>query len=288
MTFIPAAQRALDRAKAKYEATGYSVNVDEQLPIPDGFRADAVARRDDETVVIEVRPANLSDRDRDRLGHLSQVVAAQAGWRVDIVTFEPEARPPDPDREDAVRRIEEARQVSGVSADAAVLLIWSAIEGALLRLCQQRGLGSVRSVPPRALIHKLTIDGVLSDNQAAELDDFAKMRSHIAHGLRSRQPEPEQLDWLARFALAAIDDEVANVEDMIEWFFAHYTTPDDAALFYDKEEGDYFWMGAGPHDPTEVLNEQFDTALDADVAEAVDVITRQGFDWAKSDQLFGR
>ena len=285
MTLTPRARRALNRAIAGYEADGYTISVEAQLPVPGGFRADAVARRDNETVVIEVRSADLSDPDRDRLGRLAQVVAAQAGWRVDIVTYEPVVPPPDPDREDAVRRVEEARQVAGVSADAAVLLIWSAIEGALLRLSEQRGLGSVRSVPPRTLIHQLTIDGVLSDNQAAELDDFAKMRNEIAHGLRSDHPDPERLDWLARFALAAVDDEVANVEDMIEWFFAHYATPDDAVLFYDKEEGDYSWMGSGPHDPTEALNEQFDAALDTDVAEAADVITQQGFDWAKRDQL---
>lgn len=285
MTLIPAARRALDRAEAKYAADGYSVNVDERLPIPGGFRADAVARRDDETVVIEVRSANLSDRDRDRLGRLAEIVDAQAGWRVDIVTYEPEPLQPNPDREDVVRRVEEARQVAEASPDGAVLLVWSAIEGALLQLADQRGLGPLRSMPPRTLVHKLTIDGVLSDNQAAELDDFAKTRNSIAHGLRSHRPDAERLDWLARFALAAVDDKVANVEDMVEWFFAHYATPEDAALFYDKEEGDYFWMGAGPHNPTDVLHDQFDSALDADIAEAADVITPQGFDWAKRDEL---
>ena len=285
MTLTPAARRALDLAKARYEADGYSVSLEERLPIPGGFRADAVARRDGETVVIEVRSADWSDRDRDRLGRLAETVAAQAGWRVDIVTYEPEVPQPDPDRKDVIRRVEEARQVAGVSTDAAVLLIWSAIEGALLRLSQQRGLGPDRSVPPRTLVHKLTIDGVLSDNQASELDDFALMRNNIAHGMRSYRPDPERLDWFARFALAALDDEIANVEDMIEWFFAHYATPEDAALFYDKEEGEYVWMGTGPHDPTEVLHEYFDTALDADIAEAADVITQQGFDWAKRDEL---
>ena len=152
-------------------------------------------------------------------------------------------------------------------------------------LSRLRGLEPVRAVPPRTLIHKLTIDGILSDRQAARLDDLALMRNDIAHGLRSYRPDPERLDWFARFALAAVDDEVANVEDMIEWFFTHYTTPEDAALFYDKEEGGYFWMGAGPHDPTEVLHDQFDTALDADIAEAAGVITQQAFDWARSDEL---
>lgn len=275
----------MDQAKARYEADGYRVSLEEQLLIPGGFTADAVARRDDETVVIEVRSADLSDRDLERLQRLAEIVAAQAGWRVDIITYQPEAPPPDPAREDVIRRVEEARQVASASADAAVLLIWSAIEGALLLLIQQRGLGPVGTVPPRRLIHTLTIDGVLSDRQAARLDDLALMRNDIAHGLRSYQPDPERFDWLARFALAAADDKVANVEDMIEWFFAHYVTPEDAALFYDKEEGDYFWMGTGPHDPTDVLYDQFDLALDADIAEAVGVITRQAIDWAKSDDL---
>ena len=285
MSLTSAALRALDQAKARYEADGYSVSLEERLLIPGGFTADAVARRDDETVVIEVRSADLSDRDRERLERLAEMVAAQAGWRVDIVTYQPEVPPPDPDRTDVIRRVEEARQVVGVSADAAVVLVWSAIEGALLRLSRLRGLGPVRAVPPRTLIHKLTIDGVLSDRQAARLDDLALMRNDIAHGLRSYRPDPERFDWLARFALAAADDKVANVEDMIEWFFAHYVTPEDAALFYDKEEGDYFWMGAGPHDPTEVLHDQFDTALEADIAEAADVITQQAFVWAKSNEL---
>ena len=284
MSLTSAALRALDQAKARYEADGYSVSLEERLLIPGGFTADAVARRDDETVVIEVRSADLSDRDRNRLDRLAQIVTAQAGWRVDIVTYQPEAPQPDPGREDVIRRVEEARQVAGASADAAMLLIWSAIEGALLRLSEQRGLGPVRSVPPRTLIHKLTVDGVLSDEQATRLDDLALMRNDIAHGLRSYRLDPERLDWFARFALAALDDEVASVDDMIEWFFAHYATPEDAALFYDKEAGEYFWMGTGPHDPTDVLHEQFDTALDADIAEAVGVITQQGFDWAKRDE----
>ena len=285
MSLTSAALRAMDQAKARYEADGYSVSLEEQLLIPGGFTADAVARRGDETVVIEVRSADLSDRDRDRLDRLAQVVAAQAGWRVDIVTYQPEAPPPDPARQDVIRRVEEARQVASVSADAAVLLIWSAVEGALLLLIQQRGLGPVRTAPPRTLIHTLTIDGVLSDRQAAQLDDLALIRNDIAHGLRSYRPDPERFDWFARFALAAADDKVANVEDMIEWFFAHYVTPDDAALFYDKEEGDYFWMGTGPHDPTDVLYDQFDSALDADIDEAVGVITQQAFHWASRDEL---
>ena len=284
MSMESAARRALDLAKARYEAEGYIVTINDALFPLEGLRADAVARRKGEAVVIEVRSADLSDRAKERLQRLAQLVDTQPGWRVDIVTYEPERTPPYPDHQDVVRRVEEARRLTEVSPDAAVLLIWSAVEGALLRLSRQRGLDLVRLLPPRTLIRRLSVDGVLSDNQAAELDSFAVIRNNIAHGQRSELLRQDQFDWLARFAVAAADGEVANVEDMIEWFLAHYTTPEDAALFYDKEEGDYVWAGAGPYHPTEILQDQFDTALDSDIADAVQVISQHGFDWAKHEE----
>ena len=283
MNMKSAARRALDLAKARYEADGYTVTIDEAVLSGEGFSPDAVARRKGETVVIEVRSANLSDRGRDRLRRLSELVGTQAGWRVDIVTYEPEKKPPDPDRQDVLRRVAEAQRVKNISPDAAVLLVWSGVEGALLRISQQRGIDLVRSLSPPALIHRLSIDGVLSDNQAAELASFARIRNNIAHGMGSELPSQERLDWLSQFALAAADGQLSNVEDMIDWFFAHYSTPEDAALYYDKEEGDYVWVGTGPYHPTDVLQVQFNTALDSDIAEAVQVISQEGFDWAKRE-----
>ena len=286
MTTIPAALRALDRAKANYEADGYTVSLKERLPPPfDAFVADAVARRRAEIVVIEVRSANMNDQARNRLAGLAKIVAAEAGWRVDVVTYEPEAPPQDPDRDDIVRRVEEARRVADVSPDAAVMLTWSAIEGALHRLSQERGLAPARRLAPRALIRALTIDGVLTDYQAVELDTFARLRDEIAHGMSSNPPEPQRLDWLLRFALAAATNDPTIVKNMIDWFLAHYATPEDAALPYDSEEGEYLWFSAGPHNPSDVLRDQFDTALDADIAEAVEVIERDGIEWARRDQL---
>ncbi len=72
---------------------------------------------------------------------------------------------------------------------------------------------------------------------------------------------------------------------MIEWFFARYATPEEAALFYDKEAGDFVWVGTGPDGPSAVLHDQFDTALGADIAEAADVITQHALDWAERDEL---
>ena len=283
MSASPAALHALDRARASYEADGYAVSVRERLPPPyEDFVADAVARRDDEFVVLEVRPWDMRDETRDRLARLAKMLRARMGWRVDIVTYEPEDPPRIPDHGDIIRRVAEARRVADLSPDAAVMLLWSAIEGALVRAGQKRGLGSGRVVPPRNLIRQLTIDGLLSDNQAAELDAFARLRHGIAHGMSAEPPEPETLDWLARFAVAAAENDVASTDEMIDWFKARHATAEDASLLYDKDEGRYVWAN-GPRDAADALSEQFDTALEADIAEAVDLLPREAFDWARRD-----
>lgn len=286
MTKTLAAIKALDRAKAVYEDDGYVLSFDQHLPPPfDGFVADAVARRADELVVIEARSSDMADGTRDRLARLADILAAEPGWRLDIVTYEPEKRPPDPELDDIVRRVKEAQRLVDVSSDAAAMLIWSSIEGALLRLSKSRGVAPDSPIPPRTLIHDLAIHGLLSDNQAARLDDFARLRADIAHGMPSGPLPSDLLDWLARFALAASDNRTATVEDMVEWFMDNYTSPDHAALFYDKEEGDYFWMGTGPHYPEDVLRCHFDIALDADIEEAAKELQQTSLSWAQNASL---
>lgn len=282
MTTALGALRALDQARERYEAEGYTYCLEERLPPPfDAFVADAVAKRNEELVIVEARSADMNGQTRDRLVRLADIVAAEAGWRVDIVTYEPEVEPQSPLREDIVRRIEEAQQVAPVSPDGAVLLAWSAVEGALRLAGNQLGLSLAQDLPPRDLVRSLAIDGVISDNQAKELDAFARMRNEVAHGRCSERPEPEWLDWLYRFALSAANNRLATVDDMVEWFSDHYATPEDAALIYDRDERDHMWFGTGPHDANDVLQAEFATALDADIAEAVEIIEKDGFRWAQ-------
>ena len=101
--------------------------------------------------------------------------------------------------------------------------------------------------------------------------------------MRADPPAPDRLDWPARFALATADEDPATVEGMVEWFREHYATPEDAALSYDKEDGKYVWFGSGPHDAGDVLAAEFDLALEADIAEAVKIIERDGYDWARRE-----
>lgn len=221
-----AALQALDRATAEYETEGYTVTFEERLPAPFAeFKADAIVRRGTELVVIEVRPSDLTNQTRERLARLGDVVAAQEGWRVDVVTYEPDTQPPEPAVDDILRRVDEVRRIVELSPDAAMLLIWSAVEGALLTLSERQGLEPRRSVAPRALIRELTINGVISDNQAELLDDFARQRNEVAHGLRSPQLDTSSLEAqrLAQEVANSLDDEATTSFALVDLARARLT-----------------------------------------------------------------
>ncbi|MCY4517080.1 MAG: hypothetical protein OXB99_07580 [Acidimicrobiaceae bacterium] len=287
MSMRAAAHMALMNARASYVANGYEVSLNERLPAPfESFVADAVARRDDEFVVVEVKPSPMSDDAVQRLERLKKTFAEDCGWQFDVVTYEREGAPPTPDLELVSRRAREAIQLTEVSPDAACLVLWSAIEGALLWVAHQREVAPARPLPPRGLIQQLTIDGVLSDNQAAELKDFASRRDAIAHGMCAVAPSPEQFDWLGRFALAVADGRHADLHDMVVWFEAHYVSPVEAGVPYVSDLGKHLWLeDNGPFDAEEVLRDQFEDALDADIEEAVGIIERDGYEWARRGEL---
>lgn len=159
MSMTVAANEALLSAVAKYEADGYDVSLKERLPEPfAALVADAIARRDVETVVVGIKSANASDWSRKRHAKLTEILRTDCRWRLDIHTYEPNPTPPQPDVEDVERRIREARHIAEVSPEAAVLLVWSAFEGALLWVAHERGIAPKRHLPTRSLIQQLTVD----------------------------------------------------------------------------------------------------------------------------------
>ena len=285
MTMRPAAHMALMSARVSYEADGYDVSLNERLPKPfESFIADAVARKDDEFVVVEVKSAPMRDDVHHRLERLRKSFADECGWRLDIVTYDREQPPPAPDVELVSHRVREAQQLVEVSPDAACLVLWSAIEGALLREAHQRKVAPARFLPPDNLVQQLTIDGVLSDNQAAELKDFASRRNAIAHGMCAVAPTPEQFDWLGRFALAIVEGRHADLHDMLVWFRDNYAPPDDVGVPYVTDLGEYLWLeDNGPYSAEVVLRDRFEDSLDADIDDAVEILQRESFEWARRD-----
>lgn len=251
--------RAVERVKARYEADGFEVSFGERLPPPhDDFIADAIARRGDRTILIEIQPNNIHKFKSDRLARLSEILESDQSWQLNLETYPVESPLPDPRRDDITRRLEEAKRVASMSPEASLMLIWSAVEGALLAICRDQDLPRVRPGRPRAFVHDLVIHGVLSDNQFKELDWLAQIRDNIAHGLNSKLPSEDQLDWLVRFAQAAAEGEVAAMEDMAEWF-----TDPEGGIRIQAETGQAI---------EGILRQRFGTALESDITEAVALI----------------
>ena len=277
-----AAQRALDRARAQYEADGYEVTLNQPLPSPfEAFVADAVARRTDETIIVEVRSADITDSTGNRLARLGEIVRNKAGWRVDLITFQPEKPLPKPDIRDILRRIQEAGRVAKLSPEASVMLTWSALEGTLLNLHPRRDTPRRAMPAPRELIRELTIEGVLSDAQADRLDESARLSHEIAHGRPSGTIDQDQLEWATRFALAAGQGQIATIENMVEWFQENQGRLGAAGLPGASGAGRGTRNDRRPAEVEAALRRQFAAALAPDTAEAVEEIaTDRDSRWA--------
>lgn len=272
--------------RSNYEAKGYTVRFDTELPEPfKGFHAEIVATKDDENVLVLLRPADRTPEQIEHLIKLGKLIDSEPGWRTELISFNPADLSAIPDEADARRRLDEAREVFNISVDAALLLTWSAIEGGLWTLSQRNARPSKpRPRAPRKLIRELLIDGVISDGLAVKLDDFAQVRDLVAHGWDADAAmQPEELEWFIGVAQQLFDDTIATTDKMVDWFCDHYQSPDDACLPYESREGGYQWLGRGPHNAEDVLRDQFPDAVDEDICEATKTLESDSQWWASRD-----
>ena len=123
---------------------------------------------------------------------------------------------------------------------------------------------------------------MLSDNQAAELDKLARLRNEIAHGMHTEPPDADQLDWFQRFAVAATDNDLATIDDMLDWFRAHHAS-EGAASLHAAEDGRHVRPDSGPHDAARILRDRFQTALEADLTETIEILERDSADSARRE-----
>lgn len=75
-----------------------------------------------------------------------------------------------------------------------------------------------------------------------------------------------------------------KVEAMIRWFHENYEDP-AVRTPYESREGGYQWIWGGPYDAREEIGDEFSDVADESVIEqAVDDVTRDGFDWAPKER----
>jgi hypothetical protein len=181
---------------SNYRAWGYDVVIDpspqDLPPFLNGYQPDFLARKDGETVLVQVKPI-VSTKDMEGYRALAERVHAQPAWRLDLVVTG------SPDRIQGARthpllpaidvsiRYEEAEQLAATGhGEAALLIAWAATEAVLRLTAEFNGTDVQRSSTPTLLKHLVT-EGIISREEYQLLWSSYQTRSLVAHGFATRE-----------------------------------------------------------------------------------------------------
>src|SRR5262249_50712642 len=129
---------------------------------------------------------------------------SQPGWR--FILISPQERPADVVRAEGVHTADD-KYIRGLAQDArrlineahyeaALLLAWSVVEGAM-RVAASRANVEIRRPDTWSLMRELVSAGLLDRHRYSQLSDVFRWRSALAHGFaspRSTQAAPEVVD----------------------------------------------------------------------------------------------
>ena len=173
---------------SEYQDQGYDVQVQ---PSPDrlpdflsGFEPDLIATGKGETVVVEVK--NRSElKNVTSITALEEILRNRPGWRFELIidgtVTEQRQTINIAQIRASLTEAEELQQNKHLTA--ALLLLWSAAEGAL-RLLADRESVELESLAPAYVVKRLYMIGLLEREQYQVLDETMKLRSHAAHGFQ--------------------------------------------------------------------------------------------------------
>jgi Holliday junction resolvase-like predicted endonuclease len=187
--------QALERIARKYKREGYELVISpspSELPKQlRNFEIDIIARRGAETVVVEVK-RKRSDKVPAEIQSLAELVNALPHHRFDFVAIPRETIPAREEWLDLTalsERVEEASQCwrQGHS-EAAIMLLWSATEGALRFIADRQHLGlSTRG--PQTMVKTLYSQGVIDKYEYEILEQAGRLRNLAVHGFKARPDE---------------------------------------------------------------------------------------------------
>ena len=172
----------------EYRRKGYEVTIEEHLDFPPGFVADLVARKGDDTRVVEVK-SRASLAANPRIGEVARILETKPGWSFDLILVgEPEklespAGAKAYDREGIAARIQEAEELLRLAhPDAAFLAAWAACEAAVRLLVSEEGITSDSITTPSYVLEQATYLGLISREEYSNLTELQKHRNAIIHG----------------------------------------------------------------------------------------------------------
>lgn len=198
----PLERDILETLKQSYEEKGYIFYMYPTKEIVPSFLGsylpDAIAKGDDEKIVIEVKQSRDS-LPSDRLKEISSLFENNKEWSLRIF-FANEVERKNvvpPSRESVLTGLNEAEQIAAAGHNrAALLLAWSAFEAAVNSYHQQSDI-EVRSKTVTAALEELERDGVISFDTTRKLRSLQNLRNEISHGDWSTDVADSQIRVLA-------------------------------------------------------------------------------------------
>ena len=177
-----------EKTEEEYRNKGYTVLREAPLEFMTDFVADLVARKDDETIVIEVSTrAGLALN--PRIGELVETLHAKPGWSFELLLVgEPEKLESPASAQPlygqgTLERLNQAvRALESGLAEAAFVTAWSALEAATRALiAEEVGANSDITMSGHVLDEAVFL-GIISRSDYDDLRNMMKYRNAIVHG----------------------------------------------------------------------------------------------------------
>ena len=193
----------LYRVKPRYEKEGYQFLIaPESSDLPDflaGFRPDAIAKRGEERVVIEVKATSRAVDRSAIVKFLAGEVPKHEGWRFELIIA-------DTERDRASLQVPTKAEL-GAELDSVQKLIeqggykialpfaWGLLEAITRKLVFEERDRATRFLP-RTVVEKLVSEGYLDDEAGEKLFEIGNLRNQIVHGFTRLEVRREHLQTL--------------------------------------------------------------------------------------------
>jgi hypothetical protein len=204
-------RQRLRSVASEYESQGYEVKL--QPPpaeLPDflaGFEPDLIATGNGETVVVEVK-SRTDLKNEQSVTALENALRDRPGWRFELIIDGPASDHRETLAATQIRasldEADELQQRGHLSA--ALLLLWSATEGALRLLASRENI-ELESLAPGYVLKRLYTLGLLGREQYQILDEIMRLRNQAAHGFQvSVTPkDPTRIAGVLRELLSEVE-----------------------------------------------------------------------------------
>jgi uncharacterized protein YutE (UPF0331/DUF86 family) len=205
--------RFLDRLRSQYEAQGFEFITEldrNELPaFFAGYRPDAIARKPDQNIAIEIKRQDASPSTRN-LEQIRKLFEGHPDWRLSVAyvmgpsTPSVTITPSEP--QDILRRVREVRALKDQGFyRPALVMAWSLLEAALRAIDEG---AEARPRTPGTVIQTLSMKDLITSETEGRARDLINVRNRIVHGDTSVEPTAEDIDLL----LGIVEETLRGIE----------------------------------------------------------------------------